>query len=68
VEGGLGAAALLYCRGRCEPEKVLHYHLGAADDYTNYEAEAVGLLLALQMLQRWHVVGQLVDVNQKHKC
>jgi hypothetical protein len=58
-KGGVGAAAVLYRRGRRKPEKVLRYHLGAADDYTNYEAEAAGLLLALRMLWRQHVVGRL---------
>ena len=58
-EGNAGAAAVMYRRGRDHPEKILQYHLGPLEQHTNYEAEAVGLLLAMWMLQRQHVVGHL---------
>jgi ribonuclease HI len=49
----------MYRKGRAGPEKILHFHLGTLERHTNYEAEAVGLLLAMWMLQNQHVMGRL---------
>ena len=46
--GGIGAAAVLTRTGK-EP-RILRYHLGSEDDHTVYEAEVVGLTLAIQLL------------------
>jgi hypothetical protein len=54
-----GAAAVMYRKGRAGPEKILHFHLGTLERHTNYEAEAVGLLLAMWMLRNQHVMGRL---------
>ncbi|KAF8510315.1 hypothetical protein JB92DRAFT_2728297 [Gautieria morchelliformis] len=50
MEGGAGAAAVLY-RGE---RKVagLRYHLGTLDKHTMYEAEAIGVVLGLELLRR----------------
>ncbi|KIJ58963.1 hypothetical protein HYDPIDRAFT_50490, partial [Hydnomerulius pinastri MD-312] len=47
-EGGIGAAAVLIQNDR--RPRVLRYHLGSTDEHTVYEAEAVGLTLAAQLL------------------
>jgi len=49
IDRKIGATAVLLRRGQQHPH-VLHYHLGSADDHTVYEAEAVGLTLAAQLL------------------
>jgi ribonuclease HI len=59
LDGKAGAAAVMYRKGRENPEKVLRYHLGTLDRHTNYEAEAVGLLLALWLLRNQHIVGRI---------
>ena len=46
--GNMGAAAATYKEGR--ETKVLHFHLGALTDHAVFEAEAVGILLALHLL------------------
>ena len=48
--GGLGAAAVLYREGTSP--RVLRCSLGTLVQHTTYKAEAVGLLLALHLLQR----------------
>lgn len=48
IDGGVGAAATLY-RGR--RRKTLHFHLGPSNKHTVYEAELVGMLLALELLR-----------------
>ena len=47
--GQVGAAAVMYRRG--QGPRVLRYHLGSLTEHTVFEAEAVGLLLALHMLK-----------------
>ena len=47
--GQVGAAAVMYWTGR--GLRVLRYHLGPLTNHTVFEAEAVGLLLALHMLK-----------------
>ena len=46
--GHTGVAAIMYKAGQCP--KVLKLHLGSLEDHTTYEAEAVGLSLALHLL------------------
>ncbi|KIK95474.1 hypothetical protein PAXRUDRAFT_140594, partial [Paxillus rubicundulus Ve08.2h10] len=48
VEGNIGAAAVLFRRGR-HPQ-TLWYHLQMAKKHTVYEAEVVGLSLATELL------------------
>src|SRR6266481_2044876 len=49
MDGKAGAAAVLYWRG-CEV-KLLRYCLGSLERYTTYEAEIVGVILALHLIQ-----------------
>jgi len=49
IDGGVGAAAILYCDGT--RTSTLRYHLGHERDHTVYEAELVGLALAAQLLR-----------------
>ena len=49
LEGNVGAAAAMYKQG--QEAKVLCYHLGALTDHTVFKVEAVGILLALHLLQ-----------------
>ena len=48
LEKKIGALALLYIGNRLS--KTLHFHLGSEDKHTVYEAESVGLLMGLHML------------------
>ena len=48
IEGGVGAAAVLYRRGR--EMGTLHKHLGKSTQHTVYEAELTGIILALQLI------------------
>jgi ribonuclease HI len=50
IEGNAGAAAVLYKKGR--HSKTLRYCLGPLTDHNTYEAEAVGVALALELLSR----------------
>ena len=49
LDGQVGAAAVLFIQGG-DP-KVVRFHLGTTADHTVYEAELVGLLLALHLLR-----------------
>src|SRR6266481_364019 len=49
MDGKAGAAAVLYRRGR--EVKSLRYCLGSLEHYTTYEAEIVGVILALHLIQ-----------------
>ena len=49
VEGETGAAVILYKKGKRIAD--LKYHLGILAEHTTYEAEAVGVLLGLKLLQ-----------------
>ena len=55
IDGQVGEAAVLFRRNR-EP-KVLRFHLGTATDHTVYEAELIGLMLALHLLRDERDVG-----------
>ncbi|KAF5327397.1 hypothetical protein D9619_004072 [Psilocybe cf. subviscida] len=50
MEGQVGAAALLFEDDHTEPIATRHYHLGPASQYTTYDAEWVGILLAVWLL------------------
>jgi ribonuclease HI len=47
-EGGIGASALLYIKGRLS--KVLRVYLGTSREHTVYEAEGIGLVMGLHLL------------------
>ncbi len=51
VDGGVGAAALLYAPGQEEPE-VLQLYLGPSTRHTVYEAEIVATILGMELLRR----------------
>ena len=48
-EGGVGASAVLYENNRIT--KTLHYHLGSELEHTVYEAEGIGIVMALHLLK-----------------
>jgi ribonuclease HI len=48
-EGGVGASAVLYIDNRLD--KTLHFHLGSDKEHTVYEAEGIGIAMALHMLK-----------------
>ena len=50
-EEGIGSAAILFEKGRVRPLRSLQAYLGTPDKHNTYEAEAVGALLALWILQ-----------------
>ncbi|KAJ3492820.1 hypothetical protein NLJ89_g11157 [Agrocybe chaxingu] len=58
-EGKVGAAAVLYLKGRTEPSRTLYYHLGADTEYGSKEAEAVGCILGVWLLRGSNHVGRL---------
>ncbi|KAG1764712.1 ribonuclease H-like domain-containing protein, partial [Suillus occidentalis] len=47
-QGNIGAAAVLFRAGR-QP-RVLRFHLGSEDEHTVFEGEAVGLMLAAELI------------------
>jgi ribonuclease HI len=47
---GIGAAALLYKKGRATPLKSLHAYLGSPEKHNTYEAEITGAILATWIL------------------
>ena len=50
VDGGVGAAALLYAPGATSP-KILQLHLGPSTRHTVYEAEVAATILGLELLR-----------------
>ena len=48
-EGGIGASAVLYIDNLVD--KILHYHLGSEKEHTVYEAEGIGIAMALHLLK-----------------
>jgi hypothetical protein len=48
LDGGVGTAAVMYRPG--QGPRVLRFHLSPLTDHTVFEAEAVGVILALHML------------------
>ena len=61
LDNNAGAAAILYKDG--DRPRTLRYHLGPLMEHTTFEAEAIGLLLALHLLRRvpgaWKVAIRL---------
>ena len=57
IEGGVGAAAILYRNGR---KKVLRYKLGKEKHHTVYEAELVGLYLGHHLLRNEKNIGKVI--------
>ena len=56
VDNNAGAAAVMYRRGRCT--KTVRYYLGPLTDHMTYEAEAVGVTLALKLLSHEMGIGK----------
>ena len=50
-DNGIGAAAILYEKNRHRPLRSLKAHLGTPDKYNTFEAEAVGVVLALWLIR-----------------
>ena len=50
IDGGVGAAALLYAPGRRRP-RILRYYLGPSTRHTVYEAEIVATILGVELLR-----------------
>ncbi|KAF5322573.1 hypothetical protein D9619_001116 [Psilocybe cf. subviscida] len=50
INGQVGAAATLYEGNQQEPTAIRHYHLGPTTKYTTYDAEWIGLLLAVWLI------------------
>ena len=64
LEGEVGAVAVMYKEG--QEAKVLHYHLGKLTDHTVFEAEAVGVLLALHLLRnKWDMRKASIQINNQ---
>jgi ribonuclease HI len=59
INRNIGAAAVMYRKGRHEPSKVLRYHLGSSAEYTSFEAEVVGAIMGIWMIRTEHIVGWL---------
>ena len=49
-DDGIGAAAILYRKGRVTPLKSVQFYLGPPDKHNTYEAEVVGAILAAWLL------------------
>jgi ribonuclease HI len=50
-DNGIGAASILYEKGRARPLRSLQAYMGTSDKHNTYEAEAMGALLALWILR-----------------
>ena len=50
-DNGIGAAAVLYKKGRAHPLKSLQLSIGSPDKHNTYEAEAIGVILTLWILE-----------------
>jgi ribonuclease HI len=48
---GIGSAAILYVKDRARPVRSLRAFLGTSDKHNTYEAEVVGVILALWIIQ-----------------
>jgi ribonuclease HI len=57
IDGKIGAAAVLYRNGR--KIRTLRYHLGSEDEHTVPEAEAVALILALELVRKERRAGRV---------
>jgi ribonuclease HI/endonuclease/exonuclease/phosphatase family metal-dependent hydrolase len=62
-DNGIGAAAILYGTGRNRPVKNLKAFLGTSDKHNTYEAEAIGAILAIWLLETTpEAVGKRVSL------
>jgi len=61
-DGGVGASAVMYKRGRLAPISQLKAYLGPSSKHNNYEAEIVGGILAT-----W-LVTKTPEAHQKNLC
>lgn len=50
-KGGMGTASVMYIDKTKEPINILRYHLGKMDQHSTYEAEVVGLMLAVWQIK-----------------
>lgn len=57
--GGVGAAAVMYRKGFPRPIKQLKAHLGETEEHNSYEAETVGGILAM------HLINTSPDTQRK---
>ena len=60
MEGKIGAATVMYRKGRPAPAKVLRYHLGSSKKYTSFEVEVVGAILGVWLIRMKHIVAHLL--------
>ncbi|KAJ3743042.1 hypothetical protein DFH05DRAFT_1526563 [Lentinula detonsa] len=51
--GMAGAAAVLYKHGELQPEATLRYQLGPISKHTTFDAEGVGILLGLNIIDKY---------------
>ena len=60
---GIGAAAMLYRKGRSSSIKKLQAFLGTPEEHNTYEAEAIGVLLAIWLLSNTpETIGKKVSL------
>jgi len=60
IDQKVGAAAVMYRRGKSALSRVLRYHLGGTDEYTSFKAEAVGAIMGIWMIRSEHIAGCLL--------
>ena len=61
---GIGAAAVLRCRG--QPEKTLRFHLGSDKHYTVFNGEQISMLLGVELLCReWNILSVYMGVDNQ---
>ena len=66
---GIGAAAVLYKKGKVGPLKTLKMFIGASEEHNVYEAEAVGVVLALWILERTpDTIGKRVSIYSDNQA
>jgi ribonuclease HI len=62
-DNGIGSAAILYTKGRSRPIRSIQAFLGTSDKHNTYEAEVVGVILALWLIQNTpETLGQKVTL------
>jgi ribonuclease HI/endonuclease/exonuclease/phosphatase family metal-dependent hydrolase len=63
IGGEIGAAAILYRKGRRTPVRSLKAYLGHSSDHNTYEAEVVGILLATWLIRQYReTIGKRVTI------
>jgi ribonuclease HI len=62
-DNGIGSAAILYVKGRTRPIRSIQAFIGTSDKHNTYEAEAIGGILAMWLLQNTpETIGQRVTL------